>query len=317
MKPRRAVIIGAGRVGGLGGYALASQDLVGELVFIDYNPKMAQAQAHDVADSIPYFRSSTRIWAGDYNDVNDADIVIITAGRLPDRSKGETRNDALRPTINIMKSIAEQIRNTKFDGIIINVSNPADVSAQYIQHVLNYPKNKIFSTSTTLDSARLRRILAEKLGVAPQSIQGYVLGEHGESQMIAWSQITVGGKNFLDYLKEHPDAAKKIDFETFAADVRAMAWTIIDVKGATEYGIGTTIAEVVRAIVNDENKIFPISSLLDGPYGQKGVFAGVPTIVGANGAGQVIEIPLTKEEQAAFNASCKVIKDNYELALTL
>lgn len=317
MKPRRVVIIGAGRVGGLGGYALASQNLVGELVFIDYNEKMAQAQAHDVADCIPYFRSGTRVWAGNYSDVDDADIIVITAGRLPDRSKGETRNDALRPTVNVLNAIIEQIQKTKFNGIIINVSNPADVSAHYLMTKLNWPKNKIFSTSTTLDSSRLRRILAAKLGVAPHSVQGYILGEHGESQMVAWSNITVGGKNFLDYLKENPEVAKKIDFEEIAKEVRSMAWTIIDVKGATEYGIGATIAEVIRAVLNDEKKILPVSSLLNGEFGQKNVFAGVPTVVGINGVEQVIEFPLTAEEQEKLNASCAVIKENYDAALSI
>ena len=314
---RKIAIIGAGHVGSHAGYALISQGLAEEIVYIDIDQKKAIAQALDLSDATKYLPSKTSIYAGDYADITDAQLLIIAAGPLPDMSKGQTRMDTLRQTITIMKEITKAIRMSGFAGIILNISNPADVITHYIQHQLNWPARRILSTSTTLDSARLCRALAEAVGVDQKSICAYALGEHGESQMVAWSAVTLGGKPLAQLQKERPDTYGKLDLDAIANEGRAGGWKILGGKGSTEFGIGASIAEVVRAIFHDENRILPVSVLLNGEYGQYDVYASVPAVLNKDGIADIIELNLTPQEQEKFNASCKTMTDNYKLSFTL
>lgn len=314
---RKIAIIGAGHVGSHAGYSLISQGLAEEIVYIDIDRKKAIAQALDLSDATKYLPSKTRVYAGDYSDITDAQLLIVAAGPLPDMSKGQTRMDTLRQTITIMKEVTESIRMSGFAGIILNISNPADVITHYIQHQLNWPAKRILSTSTTLDSARLCRALAEATGVDQKSICAYALGEHGESQMVAWSAVTLGGKPLTQLQKERPDTYGKLDLDAIANEGRAGGWKILGGKGSTEFGIAASIAEVVRAIFHDENRILPVSVLLDGEYGQHDVYASVPAVLNKDGIADIIELNLTSEEQEKFDASCKTMTDNYKLSFTL
>ena len=314
---RKIAIIGAGHVGSHAGYSLISQGLAEEIVYIDIDQKKALAQALDLSDATKYLPSKASVYAGDYADIADAQLLIVAAGPLPDISKGQTRMDTLRQTITIMKEVTESIRMSGFAGIILNISNPADVITHYIQHQLNWPAKRILSTSTTLDSARLCRALAEATGVDQKSICAYALGEHGESQMVAWSAVTLGGKPLAQLQKERPDTYGKLDLEAIANEGRAGGWKILGGKGSTEFGIGASIAEVVRAIFHDENRILPVSVLLDGEYGQYDVYASVPAVLNKDGIADIIELNLTPEEQEKFDASCKTMTDNYKLSFTL
>lgn len=317
IQKRKIVIIGAGHVGSHAGYALISQGIADEIVYIDVDEKKAAAQALDLFDSTVYLRQRAIVRAGDYSDAKDAQLMIVAAGPLPDMSKGQTRMDTLRQTIAIMKDVAEKIRMPGFAGIILNISNPADVVTHYLQHVLNWPSQKIFSTSTTLDSARLRRAIAEAVGVDQKSVHAYALGEHGESQMVPWSTVTIAGKSLKKLMEERPDTYGRLDLKALAAAGKAGGWVILGGKGSTEFGIGASIAEVVRAVFGDERRILPVSVLLDGKYGQKGVYASVPALLGSDGILDVIELDLNEEEQEQFNASCKTMDENFHLALTL
>lgn len=317
IQKRKIVIIGAGHVGSHAGYALISQGIADEIVYIDVDEKKAAAQALDLFDSTVYLRQRAIVRAGDYSDAKDAQLMIVAAGPLPDMSKGQTRMDTLRQTIAIMKDVAEKIRMSGFTGIILNISNPADVVTHYLQHVLNWPSQKIFSTSTTLDSARLRRAIAEAVGVDQKSVYAYALGEHGESQMVPWSTVTIAGKSLKKLMEERPDTYGRLDLKALAAAGKAGGWVILGGKGSTEFGIGASIAEVVRAVFGDERRILPVSVLLDGKYGQKGVYASVPALLGSDGILDVIELDLNEEEQKQFNASCKTMDENFHLALTL
>ena len=232
-------------------------------------------------------------------------------------SKGQTRMDTLRQTIAIMKDVTEGIRMSGFAGIILNISNPADVVTHYIQHRLNWPPRRILSTSTTLDSARLRRAIAEATGVDQKSISAYALGEHGESQMVAWSAVTIGGKPLSQLQAELPDTYGSLDLQALADEGRRGGWVILGGKGSTEFGIGASIAEVVRAIFHDENRVLPVSVRLDGAYGWQDVYASVPALLNRNGVADIIELQLTPTEQAQFDASCKTMNENYQLSLTL
>ncbi|NCB32065.1 MAG: hypothetical protein EOM66_11745 [Clostridia bacterium] len=198
LKNRKIGIIGAGHVGSHAGYALISQGLAEEIIYVDIDEKKAEAQALDLFDATLYLRKRAIIRAGGYGDLADAQLLIVAAGPLPSIEKGQTRMDTLRDTVGVMKDIVTGLQATAFSGIILSISNPADVIAHYLQTRLGYPPHKLLSTSTTLDSARLRRALSEATGVDQKSIFAYALGEHGESQMVPWSVATIGGKPLLE-----------------------------------------------------------------------------------------------------------------------
>lgn len=317
IQKRKIIIIGAGHVGSHAGYALISQGLAEEIVYIDVDEKKAEAQALDLFDATVYLPSRAIVRAGDYSDAADAQLMIVAAGPLPDMSIGQTRMDTLRQTIAIMKDVTEGIRKSGFDGIILNISNPADVVTHYIQHQLNWAPKRIFSTSTTLDSARLRRALAEAIGIDQKSVYAYALGEHGESQMVPWSAVTIAGKSLLQLRREHPEIYGKLDLEEIAAAGKGGGWTILGGKGSTEFGIGAAIAEVVRAVFRDENRVLPVSVLLNGQYGQHDVYASVPAVLNKDGIADIIELELTPEEQERFDASCRTMDENFRLSLQL
>ena len=312
---RKVVIVGAGHVGSHVGYALISQSLADEIVYIDSDHAKAVAQALDLTDATNYLPVRTKVTAGDYSDAKDAQIMIIAAGPLP--TGNQTRMDTLGQTIAILKDVTKSIKESGFDGIIVNISNPADVIAHYIQHTLNWAPERIFSTSTTLDSARLRRAIAQETGIDQKSITAYALGEHGESQMVAWSAVTIAGKPLSQWREEYPDTFGRLDLDALADAGREGGWTILRGKQCTEFGIGASAAEVVRAIFYNENRVLSVSVLLNGQYGQHDIYASVPAIVGRDGIAEIIELHLTPEEQEKFNASCKTMSENYQLSLTL
>ena len=314
IKRRKVVLIGAGHVGSHSGYALASQGLVEEIVYIDIDEKKAFSQALDIFDSTVYLPHRVEVKAGTYKDIDDADIMVVCAGPLPNMN--QTRMDTLGATIEVMKDIVGKIKNTKFAGIIINISNPADVITHYLQNKLNYDAKRIISTSTTLDSARLRRAISEAINVDQRSIYAYALGEHGESQMVPWSAVTIAGKSLFELMKEK-EKYSKLDLTELAAKGRRGGWDVLGGKGSTEFGIGASLAEVARAILCDEHRVLPVSVYLNGEYGQNDVYASVPAVLGRNGVEEIIEIKMNDDEKKLFDESCSVMKKNYELALNM
>ena len=318
MSIRKIGIIGAGHVGSHGGYALISQGLAEEIVYIDVDEKKAAAQALDLQDSSTYLGRTVTIRAGNYDDIKDAGILIVAAGPLPDMAAGQTdRQQTLGATVSILKDIVPKIKASGFNGIIMNISNPADVVTHYLQEKLGWDRKRILSTSTTLDSSRVRRAISEETGYSQKSIQAYALGEHGESQFVPWSNVTVGGKPILELIKEQPERFGKLDLDGIAARAKQAGWIILGGKGSTEFGIGASIANVVQAIFGDEDRILPVSTLLQGEYGQKDVFASVPCRLNQNGVAEIIQLKLTEEEQQKFNASCQSMNANYQKALKL
>ncbi|ASJ21404.1 L-lactate dehydrogenase [Brachyspira hampsonii] len=314
IKRRKAVLIGAGHVGSHAGYALASQGLVEEIVYIDIDEKKAFSQALDIFDASVYLPHRVEVKAGNYKDIDDADIMVVCAGPLPNIN--QTRMDTLGSTIEVMKDVISNIKTTKFSGIIINISNPADVITHYLQNKLNYDPKRIISTSTTLDSARLRRAISEAINVDQKSIYAYALGEHGESQMVAWSAVTIAGKPLFELMKEK-EKYSGLDLKELANKGRRGGWDVLEGKGSTEFGIGTALAEVSRAILCDEHRVLPVSVYLNGEYGQNDVYASVPAVLGRNGVEEIIELKMNDEEKKLFSESCSVMKKNYELALNM
>lgn len=315
IKSRKVIIIGAGHVGSHAGYALAAQGLAEEIVYIDVDEKKAIAQALDIYDATVYLPHRVVVRTGDYSDAKDAELMVIAAGPLP--AANQTRMDTLNETVKVMKDVVKNIKESGFGGIIISISNPADVVAHYIQNQLNYPFNRIISTSTTLDSARLRRALSQALGVDQKSICAYSMGEHGESQMVPWSAVTVAGKPIAKLIEEKPEKYGRLDLKAIAEEGRMGGWHVLKGKGSTEFGIGTSLAEIARAILCDEKRILPVSVLLNGEYDQRDVYASVPAVLGNNGVEEIIEIEMTEEEKKAFDTSCKIMSENYMLSLKL
>lgn len=315
IKTRKVVIVGAGHVGSHCAFALATQGVCDEIVMVDIDLAKANSQAVDLTDAVTYLPHHVEARQGTLEDATDADILVISAGPLP--MKNQTRLDTLGATVEIVNTIIEPIIKSGFKGIIISISNPCDVIAHYIWKKTGFPKNKVIGTGTALDSSRLRRILASEIGIDQKSIQGYSMGEHGDSQMVPWSHVYIGGKPLFDLMKEKPDTYGKLDLPDLVKRTAYAGWVILNGKGSTEFGIGTALTEVVKTIFHDEKKVLPASTLLQGHYGQSDVFASVPVVIGKDGVEEIIELNLTEEEQKKFNYSCEILKEYIEKAKEL
>jgi len=317
IKPRKVVIIGAGHVGSHVGFALAVQGTCDEIVYIDIDKEKALAQTEDTADATVYLPHHINVKSGDYSDVDDAEIMVISAGPLPEVGSGETRMDTLGKTIKCLDSIVTGIKNSNFNGVIISISNPADVIAHYIQEKTGYSAEKVISTSTTLDSARLRKYLSRELNVDQKSIYAYVMGEHGESQMVPWSCATIFGKSLLSLMSEEPYTYGHLDLEKIANEGRRGGWVVLEGKGSTEFGIGASCNEIIKTIFANERKVCMVSTLLKGQYGIDNVYASVPTILGKDGVVGVIELPMNSDELEKFKNSCEIMRKNFDIAINM
>lgn len=312
IKERKIVIIGAGHVGSHCGLSLMMYNEVDELVYIDIDENKAQMQALDMDDAASNMDHRFRVHAGTYQDCADAHIVIMAAGKS--RLPGQTRLDMFEDSIHIMESIVSPLKASGFHGILVSISNPADIIADYLRKRLGLPKNQVFSTGTSLDSARLRRMISEILDVDRHSVQAYSMGEHGDSQMIPVSHLSVGGVPLTDMMAANTELAAKFDFDAICKENCVCGFHIVEGKGCTEFGIGMVCCDIVKAILHDEKRILPVSPLLEGEYGQSGVHAGVPCVIGKNGIERIIEIKLTPGEKSKFDHSCDVVRGFIEKA---
>lgn len=315
IKTRKVGIIGAGNVGSHLGLQLAVQGLADEVVFYDVNNDKAMGESLDLMDAVSYQPHHFEAYPGTIDDMKDADIMINASGkpRLP----GQTRLDMMDGGIATTKEFLPLIEKSGFDGIIISISNPCDIIAEYIQYKLDYPKNKIIGSGTALDSARLQYQLSDQLKINRRSLTAYLLGEHGDSSMIPWSHVTVAGKKLDELLAEKPELYKMDPKDVILEKVHREGYVENTTKGCTEFGVTSATAELVRAIYHNEHKVLPVSVYLDGPYGIKDSFASVPVKIGKDGVEDIIELHLTEEENAELAASIKVLKEHFERALTL
>ena len=315
IKTRKVGIIGAGNVGSHLGLQLAVQGLADEVVFYDVNNDKAMGESLDLMDAVSYQPHHFEAYAGTIDDMKDADIMINASGkpRLP----GQTRLDMMDGGIATTKEFLPLIEKSGFDGIIISISNPCDIIAEYIQYKLDYPKNKIIGSGTALDSARLQYQLTDQLKINSRALTAYLLGEHGDSSMIPWSHVTVAGKKLDELLAEKPELYKMDPKDVILEKVHREGYVENTTKGCTEFGVTSATAELVRAIYHNEHKVLPVSVYLDGPYGIKDSFASVPVKIGKDGVEDIIELHLTEEENAELAASIKVLKEHFERALTL
>lgn len=299
----KVVIIGAGHVGSHCAFSLAIDGTARDIVLIDCKNDKAKAQAMDIADSISFLKPVS-VRDGGYEECNDADIIVVSVGKS--RLPGQTRLDLLDDSVDMVRDVASNIKKTSFNGIIITITNPADVIADCMRKELQKERWQIFGTGTLLDTARLIRTLSEITGYDRRNINAFSMGEHGNSSMIPFSSITIGGTP----LSQLSDISKEYVLDK----TRSIGNDIINGKGSTEFGIGIALSQMVRAILNDEKRIMPASVLLDGEYGLNNIHCGVPCVIGKKGIEKNIEINLNQDEKEELFQSCKIIKEYIERA---
>jgi len=295
---QKIAVIGAGAVGSTIAYTLMVKNLIAEILLIDINKEKEEGEVLDIDDCLSFSETST-VKIGNYKDASDADIIILTAGVA--QKVGESRLDLVTKNKTIAASILKEIGEIKSSCVFIVVSNPVDIITYLVQENSNLPKNQVFGTGMGLDSARLRSSLARHFDIDSKEVDGFTLGEHGDSEFVAWSTVSVGGKKVDDMLKQ--DQKDEIE-----KSVKNEAYEIIKRKGATYYGIAMVTADIVEAILLDQNKIIPVSHRLDNWNGVSGVCLGAPAVIGSTGVIKSWPLELIPAEKDKLQKSAEVIK---------
>lgn len=302
---QKIIVIGNGAVGSSYTFALVTQNIAQEIGIIDINVDKAQGDALDLSHALA-FTSPKKIYAATYNDCHDADIVVITAGAA--QKPGETRLDLVNKNLKIFKNIVDNVVASGFNGIFLIATNPVDILTYATWKFSGFPHHKVIGSGTSLDSARFRQTIAELVGVDARNVHGYILGEHGDTEFPVWSHANIAGLQIYEWVKDHPEIDEE-ELVNIFFKVRDAAYTIIDKKGATFYGIAVSLARITKAILNDENAVLPLSIYLDGQYDLDDIYIGAPAVINRQGVNQVIEIPLTDAEQEKFAYSASRLKD--------
>ena len=305
MNPRKAGIIGCGFVGASCAFSLMQRGLFSEMVLIDANRAKAEGEAMDLSDGLPY-TASMDIYAGTYDDIADCALLIIAAGA--NQKPGETRLDLIDKNVAIFQQIIPEIVRRNFEGILLVVSNPVDVLTYAAYLISGYPARRVIGSGTVLDTARLKQLLAEHLSVDGRSIHAFIIGEHGDSELAVWSGANVSGIDLDHFCEIQGYFDHDASMERIYESVRDSAYKIIQRKGATYYGIAMAVARIAESIVKDEHSILPISVVLDGEYGLKGLCLSIPSIVGSKGVEKLLEIPLSRQEREALEDSAAQLK---------
>ena len=304
-KHQKVILVGDGAVGSSYAFALVTQNIAQEVGIVDINKAKTEGDAIDLSHALA-FTSPKTIYSSTYEDAHDADIVVITAGAP--QKPGETRLDLVHKNLKINREVVTSIVNSGFDGIFLIAANPVDILTYSTWKFSGFPREHVIGSGTSLDSARFRQALAELVGVDARNVHAYILGEHGDSEFPVWSHANVAGLQIYDWVKSHPDINEEEIVDLFFS-VRDAAYTIIEKKGATFYGIAVALARITKAILDDENAVLPLSVYMDGEYGLEDIFIGAPAVINAKGIKQVIEIPLTDGERERMHASAKQLKE--------
>ncbi|MFP7473213.1 L-lactate dehydrogenase [Niallia taxi] len=302
----RVVLIGTGAVGCSYAYSFINQGVAEELVLIDVNEKRAEGEAMDLNHGIPFAPTPVKVWSGQYADCGEADLVVITAG-LPQKP-GETRLDLVAKNTAIFKTIVRNVMDSGFNGIFLIATNPVDILTYVTWKESGLPKERVIGSGTTLDTARFRYMLGEYFNVDTRNVHAAIIGEHGDTELPVWSRTTIGLEEIETLIAKNSKYSQK-DLDDIFVNVRDAAYHIIERKGATYYGIGMSLVRITKAILGNENSILPVSVYLDGQYGHKDIYIGVPAVINVNGIREVLEIPLNTEEQKQFDHSVKVLKE--------
>ena len=306
---KKIAVIGTGFVGMSFAYALLCEGICDELVLIDVNKEKANGEAMDLNHGLSFARTNMKIYAGEYKDCRDADVVVICAG--VNQQPGEDRISLLTRNTEVFKSIISPILYSGFEGIFLIATNPVDVMTRITWELSGFDCKKVIGTGTTLDTARVRYLLGDYFSVDPKNVHAYVMGEHGDSEIVPWSQAQIGTKSIIKIIEENPDLYKLSDLDEIAKDVTGAAQKIIKAKKATYYGIGMALIRIVKAIFGDENSVLTVSSMMHGEFGVENVYAGVPSIIGRNGIRDIITLSINDEEKEKFQTSCNRLSEVY------
>ena len=305
LNERKVAVVGCGFVGSASAFALMESGLFSEMVLIDVNKEKAEGEAIDISHGLP-FAKPMQIYAGDYKDAGDAAVVVVTAGA--GQKPGETRLDLVKKNVGIFKSIIPEIAKYNKEGILLIVANPVDILTYAAAKLSGFPENRVFGSGTVLDTARFKYLLGEHLDVDSRSVHAFIIGEHGDSEIAAWSSANVSGIPIHDFCEmrghfEHEKAMKEI-----AENVKNSAYEIIEKKGATYYGIAMSVRRICECIIRDEKSILSVSSTINGQFGIEGVCLSMPAIVGADGVETLVPISLDDKEKEKLCESAATLK---------
>lgn len=309
---RKVAVIGCGFVGSATAFALMESGLFSEMVLIDADKNRAEGEAMDISHGLPFARPM-KIYAGEYDDIVDAAIIIVTAGA--NQKPDETRLDLVHKNVSIYKSIIPEIASRGCEGILLIVSNPVDILTYAAWKLSGLPRNRVLGSGTVLDTARLKYNLGEHLGVDSRSVHAFIIGEHGDSELAVWSSATVSGVPIHKFCEmrghyNHDEAAERIH-ET----VKNSAYEIIEKKRATYFGVAMAVRRICECLVRDEKSILPVSNLMQGEFGISDIALSVPAVVGADGVENIVPVSLNEEELEKLQASAATLKEIAETVL--
>lgn len=302
---QKCAIIGCGFVGATTAFSIVQSGMFSEIVLIDADKKKAEGEAMDLNHGVPFIHTM-KIYAGDYSDIADCYITIITAGG--GQKPNQTRLDLVKQNANIFKSIVPQITAVNTEGILLIVSNPVDVLTYVALKLSGLPSNRVIGSGTVLDTARLKYLLGEHLGVDSRSVHAFIIGEHGDSELPVFSSANVSGIDLDGFCDSVNGACEKRDLDEIYQEVKDSAYKIIERKGATYYAIALATTRIVEAIVKNQHSVLPVSCYIDNHYGISDICLGIPAILGSNGIEKVLDIPLNAEESEKLTTSAKTLK---------
>ena len=303
---QKAAVIGCGFVGSSTAFAMMHTGVFSELVLIDVNRDKAQGEAMDLSHGLPFARPM-KIYAGDYSDLRECALIVITAGAA--QKPDETRLDLVHKNVGIFRSIIPEIVKYNKEAVLLVVSNPVDILTYAAQKLSGLPSRQVLGSGTVLDTARLKYLVGEHLGVDSRSVHAFIIGEHGDSELAVWSGANVSGVDLDHFCELCGHTRHRENMERIYTDVRDSAYEIIEKKGATYYGIAAAVARIAQCIVRDEHSVLPVSTNLHGLYGVGDLCMSVPTVVGRRGAEKVLEIEMNDEERAEFRRSAATLEE--------
>ncbi len=281
-----------------------------QLVLVDQNAQKVKSECQDLRDSAAYLPHRVTMDVGDFSDLGDCDVLVNSTGKIDILRANHDRLDEMDFTIRAVRSYVDKIRASGFQGVVVNITNPCDIVTRELALGLGLPKGRVFGTGTGLDTSRLLSALARQTGIDHKSITAYMMGEHGNAQFAPWSCVSFRGKPLDDWAKT--DQRFRFDREALQKESIDGGWVTFAGKFCTEYGIATTAARMVSIVLHDGKAVMPASAELDGEYGERGLFVGVPCVIGRDGVEQVVELPLTAEEKAKFHDCCEGVRRNME-----
>ena len=306
MDLNKVAVIGCGMVGSSTAFALIESGLFTDMVLIDINRERAVGEAMDLSHCVPFTRP-VEIRAGDYSDLRDCGIIIITAGAA--QKQGETRIDLINKNVQVLRSIVPQITRYNSDAFLLVVSNPVDILSYAAYKLSGFDSSKVFGSGTVLDTARLKFTIGRRLNVDPRSVHAFVIGEHGDSELAVWSSANISGIALDNYCEHCGYASHEQNRNKLEDDVKNSAYEIIARKGATYYGIAAATRRICESIVRDEHSILPVSTFAKGRYGLDDLYISLPSLVGAHGVEDILDIDLADNEREALHQSANALKE--------